>query len=144
MNWGSKIAIFYTFFALSMISAVIYASQQHFDLVSPDYYAEEIAFENRIQEIQHVKELNTGLSIDLIDREILNIVFPPDLHIEQGTIRFYRPSNADLDRTFALDPTQAIHTVALSGWEKGNWKLQIHWTDGNKAYYDERKIQLLP
>lgn len=144
MNWGTKIAIFYTFFALSMITAVIYASQQHFDLVSPDYYAEEIAYETRIQEIQHVQELKKPLSIKAETPEHLEISFPPELSIESGTIRFYRPSNAHLDRSFTLDPTQHTYPISLKGWEKGNWDLQIRWTDGTKSYYEERKIQVLP
>lgn len=144
MNWGTKIAVFYTFFALSMICAVIYASQQSFDLVSPDYYAEEIVYETRIQEIQHVQELKTPLSIKAESPESLQIVFPSELNINSGNIRFYRPSDASLDRNFAVDPTQSVHHISLAGWEKGNWDLQIRWTDGERNYYDERKIQVLP
>lgn len=144
MNWGTKIAIFYSFFAISMVSAVIYASKQSFDLVSPNYYAEEIAYENRIQEIRHASELETKLSIKTIIPESLSIIFPETLLIKKGSIRFYRPSNAALDKSFHIDPGLDTVRVDLKGWEKGNYDLQISWTDGSKNFYDERKIQILP
>lgn len=142
MNWGTKIAIFYSFFAVSMITAVIYASMQTLHLVSPSYYQEEIAFETRIQEIKNVQNLNSEISVVQNTQGELEIGFPKDLQIIQGKIRFYRPSDANMDLIIPIDLTKNPQIVPISELAKGNWNLQLTWSDAEQDYYDERKVML--
>lgn len=142
MNWGTKIAIFYTIFAVSMLSAVIFASMQTFHLVSPNYYEEELAFETRIQEIRQAKALAIKWEIKQIKRRELELHFPKNLYIKEGIIRFYRPSDAALDQSIPLETTQAIQIVKLEKWHAGNWKLQFSWTDGTLRYFSEQNLHI--
>jgi len=142
MNWGTKIAIFYTLFALSMIAAVIYASMQSFHLVSPDYYAEEIAYETRIQEIQNVRDLQAPITMLNHRPGQLEITLPRGQKVKEGSIRFYRPSDARQDQIFPIDPTTDLQLISVTDLPKGNWLIQISWTDGAKNFYYERNFNV--
>ncbi|MDZ7847906.1 MAG: FixH family protein [Owenweeksia sp.] len=50
LNWGTGIAIVLILFAISMGYAVYKAVQQNYDLVTTDYYAEELAYQEKIDQ----------------------------------------------------------------------------------------------
>ena len=142
MSWGKKIAIFYTVFAVSMLSAVIFASMQNFHLVSEDYYQEEIAYENRIQEIKNVQELGEEVQVEQVSDSEFSFSFPESAQEAVGLIQFYRPSDAGLDQAFPIklaDGKQLIPVDELAG---GNWQVQIQWVQDGKAFYQELDVSL--
>ena len=142
MSWGKKIAIFYTVFAITMLSAVIFASMQTLHLVSEDYYQEEIAYESRIQEIKNVQELGKQVEVEKVSKSEFSFRFPASAQQAVGLIQFYRPSDAELDRAFPIklaDGKQLIPVDELAG---GNWQIQIQWVQDGKAYYQEMDLSL--
>ena len=142
MNWGKKIAIFYTVFAVSMLSAVIFASMQSFHLVSEDYYAEEIAYEKRIQEIKNVQELDGQVEVQQISESEFSFRFPPSAQKAIGVIQFYRPSDAELDQTFPIKLADGKQLISVDELVGGNWQVQIRWAMDGKAYYQELDLSL--
>ena len=48
ISWGNKIFILYTTFAISMIVLVYKCCQTNYDLVSANYYDEELAYQQLI------------------------------------------------------------------------------------------------
>ena len=49
-NWGHKILGIYFVFITGIAFMVVMSSRQKIDLVTPDYYAEEIKFQEKIDE----------------------------------------------------------------------------------------------
>ena len=47
LNWGYKIAIFYILFVVGIVFLVFKASNQKVDLVTADYYGEEVRYQGR-------------------------------------------------------------------------------------------------
>lgn len=142
MNWGKKIAIFYTVFAVSMLSAVIFASMQSFHLVSEDYYQEEIAYEKRIQEIKNVQELEGEVEVQKVGESKFSFHFPESAHQAIGVIQFYRPSDAELDQAFPIKLADGKQSISVEGLAGGNWQVQIRWAQNEKAYYQELNLSL--
>ena len=48
MNWGWRITIVYSLFALTMIGAVIYSTTLDVNLVEEDYYEKEVNYQQVI------------------------------------------------------------------------------------------------
>ncbi len=56
MGWGWRITILYSSFVVFMIGMAVMAFRQDFDLVSDDYYEEEIAYQGRIDQMTNASE----------------------------------------------------------------------------------------
>ncbi|MEM6804811.1 MAG: FixH family protein [Bacteroidota bacterium] len=142
MSWGNKIAVFYTIFAISMLSAVIFASMQTFHLVSEDYYQEEIAYQNRIQQIKNTEALEEELSWDYREGKELIIHFPKSFSSIEGSIHFYRPSDASMDQYIPIQLKENRQLIPTSKLSSGNWKVQVQWAQNGKSFYKEMNISM--
>jgi len=60
ISWGYKIVIGYLAFVLGILFLVYKANQQKFDLVTEDYYGEELKYQNIIDQKSNVTELSTA------------------------------------------------------------------------------------
>lgn len=73
MNWGWKIAIGYTAFALFILYLVYRTTGVEFELVTPDYYAQELAYQGQID--KRKTALTSGLDLEVLiqDGQVLEI-----------------------------------------------------------------------
>ena len=67
MNWGWKIAIGYSIFVAGILSLVVVAYRQTNDLVSADYYAQEIQFQQRIDARGNSLSLQTPFAFEWVE-----------------------------------------------------------------------------
>ena len=51
MNWGHKIIAVYVVFIAGMIFLVFKSSRQNIELVTEDYYAKELVYQQKIDEL---------------------------------------------------------------------------------------------
>jgi nitrogen fixation protein FixH len=141
MNWGYRILIIYISFVL-MISFLIYlCSGQRSDLVSEDYYNQEIKFQEQVEKIRNAADGHKKISINFNRKEnLVDFRFPPAEKpgSTSGNIRFFKPDNASEDFVTAIHTNaengQIISTAAI---HSGKWLVKISWTDGIKEYYQE-------
>ncbi|RMG16764.1 MAG: hypothetical protein D6730_24760 [Bacteroidetes bacterium] len=137
-NWGTKIALVYSAFVLLMLGLVFAASRVDFQLVTKDYYQQELDYENRITEMKQLAMLDEPLQIMAQD-EKLRIVFPSQALPEAGSVHLYRPSNQQYDQHFELkeeaSPAFEIDTANLP---RGLWRLKIRWKANGKYFYTEK------
>ena len=144
MNWGYRIALVYIAFVAFMLFMVVRATQESFDLVSNDYYQQEIRYQDRINQTQNTLSLAEKPKI-AVAQGGLNILFPQALaaKVKEGEIYLFRPSDASLDSRHKLqiDPSgsQTIDTKSL---QSGVYELKLSWTMDNKAYYWQERIYL--
>ncbi|BDS09308.1 FixH family protein [Aureispira anguillae] len=141
MNWGYRIALFFVAFITFMLFMLYKCVQQNFDLVAPDYYAKEVAFQEQINQQKNVLALAQKPTWE-IGSSHLSIQFPTIP--KQGKINFFRPSDKQLDfeEQLQLDDQQQ-QQIPLEKFQKGIYKLQLSWSDNNKDYYIEKQI-LIP
>lgn len=141
MNWGYKIALFFVAFVSFMLFMLYKCIQQDFDLVAPDYYAQELVYQKQIDQQNNVLELSQKPTWEL-QQDHFVLTFPNQL--KEGQIRFFRPSDDQLDFTEALDlDAQQQQQISLNKFQKGIYKVQLSWSDQRKDYYIEKPI-LIP
>ncbi len=124
-----------------ILAFVFFAFSQQVDLVSRDYYRQEIEHQRQIDRVERTGGLPQGVAWDLRQEEgKLVCAFPLD-RVEGevvGTLHFYRPSDASLDRKWKIDlDEQGRQRLSLDQFEPGLWRVKIAWSLGGEEYYSE-------
>jgi hypothetical protein len=117
MSWGYKIAILYISFVAIILTGVIASTFQDYHLVRQDYYEAEIAYEDRIQEIENFKALSQKPEMVLQGTQ-LALAFPEGMQQAMGTVHLYRPSDSDLDKKYPLALVDGGQSLSLAGFKK--------------------------
>ncbi|UXP31421.1 FixH family protein [Reichenbachiella agarivorans] len=142
MNWGHKITITFILFAALIITMVVISFQQEVHLVAPDYYEEELAYQDQIDKMQNYHDLVQKPSLSLVNQEIV-LIFPPDMVVSQGQVHFYRPSHSGLDKSVEIHlDSNNQQRFAQSDFHKGLWKAKLSWKGGEKEFFVENSIVL--
>jgi hypothetical protein len=142
IGWGTKIAILYGGFVLLIVFMVIMSVNQKVDLVSENYYDQEVAYQGRINEMNNANTLSEKVTTAFINNGI-EITFPEEMKgkIVTGNVLFFRPSDKTKDFTLPVKlDDNAAQFVAGSNLQKGMYKLQIDWKADNKNYYSEQVV----
>lgn len=144
ISWGIKLMILYTAFVAMILTAVIISSGQRMDLESKDYYAQELAFQNKIDATFNALALKESITYSVNGANVILTV--PKQILEdgiEGKIIFNRPSDATLDRSFALSFDNA-GTQLISGGElkRGAYKIQISWKSKGKEFFKESIVNI--
>jgi len=136
-HWGWRIGIIYTTFALATIGFMIFSFTQKVDLVSQQYYADELQQDAKMLAETNVMNLSEDLDLHL-DGTLLTIQLPniPD----GGMIHLYRPSASDLDTHIKIVGGTAIQTYSTTQLAEGLWIAKVEWTIGQKSFYAERRF----
>jgi len=144
MNWGHKIIFSFVAFMIFLGILVYRSFQSKVNLVSQDYYKQEIVYQDQINKIEN--ELALEKSVSIVHNSRLNellIIFPRELEVKTSRLTLYRPSDASMDRSWNLQLDQEnadkISTESLSG---GLWQVQVEWSDQSNSYYKEQNIFL--
>ena len=140
INWGVKIIIVYSVFVVFMLGMVYMCTRQHFDLVSSDYYAQELKYQQVIDGTNNTKELGQPVTITQTENSI-DISLPASQNlIENGKAFFYRPSNASKDFTEVF--TSNHFKVDKSKLITGVYKVKITWTQSGKNFFEEQSLYI--
>ena len=117
---------------------------QKVDLVSKDYYEQELQFQNIINLMDRTRLLSEQLSWQVQNDELV-LDFPDQFKGQQtsGKVFFFRPSDAVLDKNFELQ-TYTLNTkrMSIKKLKSGLYKIQINWEVENIQYYNEGFIQI--
>ncbi len=139
MNWGYKILFGYVIFIAGILFMVFKSSTQKIDLVTADYYAKELKYQEKIDEGNRVSALSEEIRYQIKDKEIA-IYFPKDFAEKKitGTANIYCPSDEqkDLTQNFLLQDETLIIPII----NKGQFELHISWQVNSITYYFEKKI----
>ncbi|MFN5620305.1 MAG: FixH family protein [Flavobacteriales bacterium] len=140
MNWGWKITAVYITFVVGMLTLVFKASSERVDLVSKDYYAQELAYSERLAAQRNITTLSSKPTITLTAGE-LNITFPDECRAAQACkIELYCPANAANDKQFDVVASAAL-SIPLNEMAKGIYIAKLSFTIGDQAYYMEQAIE---
>ncbi|MBI9072832.1 MAG: FixH family protein [Melioribacteraceae bacterium] len=140
--WGYGIALTYIVFFIAVMAVVFFSFTKDVNLVTDDYYQEEIEYQDKINILEKTNKLNYKPIINK-QKELVEIGFPDSLDYSKisGKIFFYRPSNSKNDFTIELDLstdfTQKISTDKLT---IGYWKIHLSWEYDNQNYLIEESF----
>lgn len=144
INWGTGIVIAFISFISFIMYFIITMSvndKYDFDLVTEDYYGQELEFQADLNKEEHSKTLKTNLSWSKTEDGVL-IHFPEDLDIKniEGKVFLYRPSNKQFD--FEISISLSNHTLLIPDKRLlgGRWNIKIDWTHINDSYLYKTEI----
>ncbi|MCO6487012.1 MAG: FixH family protein [Phaeodactylibacter sp.] len=143
-NWGTGIAVFYSFFVLVLVFAVYRSTQYDNSLVSDHYYADDLAYQQHYNKLVNAQQLEEDLKIwNKIQKREVELHFPAEFKEVAGEIYFFCPSDKQSD--FRL-PVQAgddhVQRIPTEGLRPGRWKVKVNWKAGGKEFYKEESITI--
>lgn len=143
MNWGNRLVLVFIVFA-ALIGTLVYKSMHtKFELVSKDYYTDELRYQEKINGKANAAKRNKVTVIENADSIIINLPLEEQPNGIRGEAWFYCSSNAVNDRKIKLMPAmhnrQAIFKKELV---TGSYQLNLSWQDGLINYYDEKMITI--
>ncbi|PSL49365.1 FixH protein [Chitinophaga niastensis] len=144
MNWGHKIIIVFVVFAAGLLTLVTKSMRTRIDMVTPDYYSEELKYQQVIDGKQNAGALSTPVIIAQADNTIA-VTFPRELHQREltGKVTFYRPSDSGKDVDLSLQPdNDGQQLISKQLLTKGQYKIKVQWTMDNKPFYQEQLINI--
>jgi len=141
MSWGTRIAVLYSGFVALVMCMVTLSMRQKTDLVSKDYYKQELEYQQRVDQSRRAAMPGKQVQWE-IGEDKLALQFPRG-GIIKGSAYFYRPSDASKDRTvtFSAD-TAGLFSIPLASIGTGMYKLQVKWEYKGETYFREDIIQL--
>lgn len=143
-NWGTGVVLaFIGFIAFIMYFVINMNTNKKYDhdLVTEDYYQEELKYQDDIDKLNNVKLLNENISYHRTI-EGLVIQFPVDLEPEKikGKMFLYRPSNKQLDFETPLSLSDHNLLIPDKRLLDGRWNITIDWNYKGTSYLFKEKI----
>ncbi|GAB3821548.1 FixH family protein [Pontibacter rugosus] len=143
--WPYAIVVCMVMFMGYIASFVYKAMNQDVDLVSKNYYEQEIQYQDHINMMDRTKAAgNVAITYNHDIKGIL-VQLPESFKGQpiQGKVNLFRPSDDQLDQELPLqlgrDLSQLIETEKL---QTGLWKVRVSFTAKNETYYAEQNIQV--
>ena len=143
MSWGNKLIIVFIVFAALMATLVYKATQAKFELVSKDYYQDELRYQDKIDGAANAA-LEAPISIQVND-EIISFEFPDaqkNANIT-GEAWFYCSVDATKDKRFVLSvDSTGIQRIERKRLQKGDYQVKISYEINQKKYYVAQQLHL--
>lgn len=142
--WPISIIAFFTVAVFGCGAFVAFCSRHPADLVSADYYEQEIRYQSQIDGRQHAQERARSATVIYDSKtRLISICLPAVDSSSQvvGKVQLYRPSAMDLDREFPLVPKAGgVQEIDASTMLPGLWKVRVSWTVGAQDYFVDQKL----
>ncbi len=144
LSWGTRIIILYLGFVALIATLVVGSMRQDFDLVSKDYYSEELKYQNIINASKNQSKLSEAISLKQTSQNI-QITFPEEFRNStlKGTIHFYSQVNARWDRIYNIETNaEGCYNIPTKELQETSYLVKLKWNTGNREYYQETPIKI--
>lgn len=144
ISWGTKIAALYIGFVCLIIGLVTATFWHPSQLVTKDYYQQELSYNQRMQEQQAAAKLSERLKVEL-GTDNLQLQFPAEFKDQKidGQIYFYSVADVKRDRHFPVQQLMGGNwQIARAEIPKGKYKVQVEWTAAGNSYFETQDVQL--
>ncbi len=142
--WPFAVAGWFAMFISFLVVFITWAVKQDMDLVRPDYYAEEILYQQRIDTVNRTRPFAKEIAVayDAAKKSIhLRI---PAQHARGefvGKVHLYRPSDAKLDRALPFRPNEnGAQTIDGRALRPGLWKVRLEWKSGGEDFCFDQSL----
>ena len=144
INWGTAIVMAFVAFIAFILYFVFIAStdsRAEHDLVTEEYYKEELAYQKEINAQTNAAKLATQVQI-IKGEEGLEISLPMEFNAQntKGSVSFYRPSNKQLDFDLPLSWSKSHLLIPDKRLLDGRWDIKVYWEQNGKAYLHKESI----
>lgn len=143
-TWGHALIIVFVAFG-GMIAYLVYGSMKtNYDLVSKEYYKDELAYQSVIDGKHRAEALSSSVKFSQAN-DSLTIHFPEEMKNGsiKGTALFYYAPDAARDRKLPLEASGTNELKINSrSFLPGNYTAKISWESDGQQYYSEQFIQI--
>ena len=131
---------FMAFILTFVYRSVVMDKYQH-ELVSEDYYGDELHYQEEIDKLNNASKLEVDVSL-VRTKEGLMLRFPPALRAEDisGTISLQRPSNKSLDLLMTIELNQSDFLIPDEKLASGKYLVVVDWKHENSEYMFKDEI----
>jgi hypothetical protein len=142
MNWGHKLTIVIILFLITIISMVIFASQQTNEMVDANYYQKELKYQDVINAKKNLLAVSEA---NLVTQDATSVLvhFPEGTYTDltEGSIEMLRPDSKAKDITLLVEPKDyGRKSISKSNMSKGMYRARLSWKAGGKEYYKEEMV----
>lgn len=143
INWGTGIVIAFVVFIgfiMFLIVMMMTDNKLNHDLVTEEYYEEELAYQEEIDAETNSQLLSENIVITKTINGYL-IVFPKNLDYSkiEGKVSLYRPSNKNLDFDLPLIFSDNKLLIPDNRLIEGRWDISVIWEyEGVKYLYKDK------
>lgn len=142
-NWGYKILFVYLSFAGGILYLVYRTSLENRDLVSDNYYEEELAYQKVIDQSAKTAKLSAAVEVELDQlNNTLEINLPPEF-INSNTIGkwdLYFAADRKMDMEGTINTNNGSQLIQLPEGRSGNYTFKLEWEAEGQSYYFEKLI----
>ena len=142
--WPLGIIAACALFVAGTAGLIVMACSQKVDLVSPDYYEQELRFQGQIDRAERTRLAAPRATVTYDPATQSITVSLPPAHAARpitGAIHLYRPSAGALDRSFPLQvDAHGLQSLDAAVLAPGLWKVRVSWTADQQTYYLEQKV----
>ena len=144
VNWGTAMVIamiaFIVFILTFVYRSAVMDEYQH-ELVSEDYYGDELHYQEEIDKINNASKLEVDLTM-VRTADGLTFRFPEDLEPEKisGTISLQRPSNKSLDLKLPIELNESEFLIPDQNLASGKYVVVVDWKHENSEYMFKDEI----
>ena len=136
-----SIILFISFF----VSFIIFSFSKERNLVTKDYFPDEIAYDVKLKKIQNTNSLKQKVLTNL-KGENLQIIFPDIVKNTgkiSGTVTFYYIKSYKQDKKYKIKITENREQYfSCKNLPKGRYKINIDWSYDGKNYFQQNEIEL--
>jgi len=142
MNWGNKLLLTFIVFGCGIFYLVYRSMKVETDLVSKEYYKDEIAYQQVIDGANSASQLRSNAQVVLQGDKII-LQLPDEMKNEKvsGKAWFYCAADAKKDKHLSLQVNaDAMQLIEKSFLAPGNYTVKLNWESNQKQYYSERTL----
>lgn len=144
INWGTGIVLAFIGFIGFILFFVIKMSMDdraNHDLVTEEYYKEELAYQKEIDAETNANNLSSKLNVRKTPEGLI-VVFPENINPEniKGFVSLYRPSNKHLDFDLPISLSNSHLLIPDKRLLDGRWDIKIEWEYLDKPYMFKKSI----
>ena len=144
INWGTGIVLAFVGFISFILYFVINMNtndKSDHDLVTEDYYKQELEFQTEIDKENNARSLESNLSWKKTPNGIL-ILFPETLKAKEitGKVFLYRPSNKQFDFETTISLSNHYLLIPDKSLLDGRWNIKVDWQYDGVSYLYKKEI----
>lgn len=137
MHYGKSIVVAFILFAMFIGTLVTVCIREDVNLVSPDYYEEELAHGQKMTALANAYSLERKPEISF-GAEGVRISYENFSRMESGELKILRPGDKKLDHLFEIQPTTKNEMAFdVRDYAPGLYRIQMKWKMDGKEYMIE-------
>ena len=141
MNWGNKLVVVFVVFGAFIGYLVYRAVTTKYDLVSKDYYKDELRYQDKINSQANAAKISDVKIEQDADAVIIHLPQEQKGLAVSGDVYFYCITDENKDYHTALQVDSTNRQIVMKKiLQKGAFNVKINWQQGKEPFYFEEKL----